>query len=435
MRASWLLAQVLLVVAAPGLSFAEPQAEQVAGHRNGFKFYSAALAAGLDVDSGNVNDAGSALEDTVLTFVPTALAYRNQSRRADLQFIYEPEIALSGTDTSLSAWNHVAALTYVRQATRNIGFQAGGSFLRTNDRNRQSNGLTFSPRGLYVEGRVSFAATYRYHDDTDFSVQVDSRLTQTTVPESVSASGSIDDRTSTFSARLSRKIGSMHQVVIGYGYLESAVLNPEDLPQGASAVARGQDTLNVNYTLDLRSGLQLTGSVGTIRLPQNVGSDQYTYSWLGRAQKNWSSLSIGGGYQRTLSGLFQLDSTAPADQIRDPLLSRSVAEVADVLVTGRLGSRVTINHRLGLSRTFVAGTDESFAAVSAFLQVGFDVADRISPYVNFSYWDQNGTRFIRPISRTRITAGLRFFWDSPRVRRVAGDQENVRSILPVRRTQ
>ncbi len=421
------------VAAASGLAWATPQAGQT-GHRSGFKLYSGALAAG--VDNGIITQEGTVVEDNVLAFVPMAIAYRSQSPRSDLQFAYEPEFDIFETHTELNAWNQAAAVRYSLEATRDVSLRTGGSFLYTHDRDRRSSGVALSPYGLYVEGNAYFSVDYRLKRETSVSVGANSRLTNTAVLDSTSASGSIETLTSSFTARLSRSFGSTHQVSIGYVHLVSTLLNPDDLAQGGNvADRRGQGVLNFGYTLSLSSGLRLAASGGAIRSPQDVGSDQYTYSMSGRVDKIWSSVTVGGGYSRSLAGLFQLDATDPADQIRDPLLSRNVAERVDFTLVGRFGRRLRIDHQIGLSRTRLQNSDERLEALYAGVYAGFVVADRLVPFVTFSYWDQNATEFGRPVSRTRVMAGLRFYWDSPSIIPASREHESVRSILPVRRVQ
>ena len=216
MRSLRLFSCALLVAAAPGLASALPQATQ-AEHRGGFKLYSGRLAAG--VDTGIVLDDGTNVEDNTLSFVPMAIAYRSQSPRSDLQLIYEPELNVFDTHSALNAWNHAAAVAYSLDVSRDFGLRAGGSFLRTYDRNRQTTGLALSPRALYVEGRTYFSILYRVNRDTSFSAGVNSSLTQTAATAS-SASGSIDQLTSSLTARLSQSFGSMHEVSVGYARLE-----------------------------------------------------------------------------------------------------------------------------------------------------------------------------------------------------------------------
>lgn len=433
MRSLRLFSCALLVAAAPGLASAMPQPRQ-AEHRRGFKLYSGSLAAG--VDRGIVLDDGTNIEDNTLTFIPMAIAYRSQSPRSDLQFIYEPAFDIFDTHTELNALNHAAAGAYSFNATRDFDFQASGSFLRTHDRNRQSSGLIISPYGLYIEGRAYVSIGYRLNRDTRVNTGVNSSLIQTASLASASASGSIDELISSFTASLARSFGSMHQVSVGYAHLVSTLLNSEDLPAGGNISAQqGQGALNIGYTLSVASGLRLAASAGAIRLPQEVGDDQYTYSWFGRLDKSWSSLTIGVRYERSLSGLLQLDAANPANQVRDPLLSRSVAEQAEITLSGQFGRRLRTDTQIGLFRTFLRSSDERLEAIYAGVSAEFVLAERVVPFVSFRYWDQNTTEFARPVLRRRIMAGLRFYWDSPGTIPALSGHESVRSILPGRRSR
>jgi hypothetical protein len=421
---SWTIAAVLV----PGAALAAPQTGQAG--EPGFKLYSARAAGGYD--TAIVTEDGR-VEDGVFIFVPAAIAYQNPTGRGNLQFIYEPEFEIFQTYSELNAWNQAAGLSYSLQATRDLGISAGGTFLYTHDRSRQTSGLALSRRGLYVEGRGYFSVSYRLGRDTSLSVGANSWLTRTQVEPQASLSTEVDEWRNTFSVGLTQTFATSHQLLLSYTRLEASILNTDDLPDENLGDRSGQDAVSAGYQLSVaRSGLRLGGTAGVIRLPREAGGDDYTYSFSASIDKTWSTFDVGGGYQRTLSGLFRLDPGNPADGIRDPLLNQGISESANFLVSGEIGRRLTINQQLSYSRTEVSALTEPIEALVWSASAGIVITERTVPFVNVMYWDQTASEDDLAFSRVRITAGLRFYWDAPAPGRPHYGFESIRSILPIR---
>jgi hypothetical protein len=406
--------------------FAGPQAGGTG--RSGFSLYSSRITAG--VDTAIVTEEGR-VEDGVFVFVPTAVAFQKPSPRSNLQFIYEPEIEIYQTRSDLNAINHAAAIAYSREPARRSGLRAGGSFLRTHDRSRQTSGLAVSPRGLYVEGRGYASLDHRLGPRTSIRLGAQSWLTRSQAPTFTDFSGELDEWRNSFTVGLGRALNEAHELSVAYTRFESSFLNAEELTGEDLDDRGGQDSLSGAYTATLvASGVRFGGSAGLIRLPRESG-DEYTYSLATHFDKAWSSFNFGVSYQRSLSGQLRFESDTPADVIRDPLLDDGVAQSANVTLGGEIGRRLTLSGQVSLSRTDVAGFETPLETFVVTTDVGLVLTDRLIPMINLMYWDQQAPQEVLTYSRTRITAGLRFFWDAPPSGRRM-NYENVRGILPIR---
>jgi len=423
---------VIAALALPGVALGAPQAA-TGEHEQGFRFYSSAVSAG--VDTGIVLDDGKQRQDNVFVLVPTALAYRNHSERGDLQLIYEPALELYQELSQLNNWNQAAAARYGLDASRSVHFETGGSFLKTDDRSRYGSTLTLEPRSPFTEGRVYGSLSYQWNRETQLSGRVDGWYTRTTF-SSLDVPEPIEQATGIASVSLSRSLGPLHQVSANYSHLETRVLNENVLPpEGQLLTQEGQDSVNGAYSLRLPSGLTFLASAGAIRLPQAGSEATYTYSLAGHVGKEFTAVRVGGGYQRSLSNLLLRDAQNPGDQFNDPRFNRSVADLVDFNVAGYLGRRVTLDYLMSWSRTDIVDSDETLDTFSSRFSFGVLVSNRILPAVNVWYWNRNETEFTPTASRTRVTASLRFFWDSTPRGRTQQDFEVVRSILPVQRVR
>lgn len=429
MRTARIITVMLLLLSLPQLGWAAPQGQQSGGTTPGFKMYSASFDAGYD--TGIVTTSGS-IEDYVLILVPFAVAYANPTPRGSFEFIYEPEVEIYQTETELNAWNQAAGLAYSYQLSRTLDVNTGGTFLYTHDRSRQSSSLSLAPRSLYIEGRAYLNFDYRFSRATRLRFGADNWLNRSEVPETTSASGEIDEWRNSFSVSMLRSIGSSQEISLAFTYFDANILNRADIPDPLFEDFGAQQTLDAGYSINWNSGWRISTSGGVIRLPSAISGDEYTYSFSGQIGKAWRAISVGGSYLRSLSGLLRLNDSENGDPIRDPLLNNGIAESFSFSIAGEVARRMTINQQVSLSRTDVAGAVDEIETLYGALTLGVVLTDRIVPHVRVLYWEQTSPDPTFSYTRTRITAGMRFYWDRPLVTRTRSQNEGVRSILPTR---
>ena len=94
-----------------------------------------------------------------------------------------------------------------------------------------------------------------------------------------------------------------------------------------------------------------------------------------------------------------------------------------------------LDYQMSWARTDIIDSDETLDTFSSRFSFGVLVSNRILPAVNVWYWNRNETEFTPTASRTRVTASVRFFWDSSPRGRTQQDYEVVRAILPVQRVR
>lgn len=429
MRRSLGLICVLLFAATLRVDFVVPLAQ---GDTRGFKLYSARVTGGFDTGIDTEVEGGDVVDESTLAIVPAALAYRNPAPRSTFEFIYEPEVEIFRHRSDLNDVNHAGAVAYERRVTPTLDFRTGGTVLRTHDRSRQSSGLAVTDRGLYFEGRGYLTFDYRFSRETRLRVDLTSWASRTEVAENVSTSGLVDEWSNSVGVGLARRFGRAHELSVDYTRLGTSVVNGEDLTNPEFVPSEAQDMINGGWQVTLLSGLRFGGSLGVIRNPAPQAEDEYTYAILGYAEKNWNTLTVGGSYRRSLSGLFRVDPTDSPDAFRDPLLNGGVADAIRFAMGGEIGRRVSIQQEVTLSRTDVPAADDRIESLFAGLSFGVALNDRIEPVLNILYWDQSSSVPTLDFSRTRITAGLRFYWDPLTSVRYGANREPARALLPTR---
>lgn len=420
------------VVALTSAVTPDASAQQTAPE-TGFRIYSSSFSSGYD--TGISSEDGSVVADTVFEIVPGALVYGTASATSGFQFIYEPEFEIFRTATELNAVNHAAAAGYRLEANRSLTVDFGGTFLRTDDRSRQTNGLTLVPRGTFLEGRVHGNVQYRASDRTSLQFGVDTTYSETPTFLNTSNSGTVDNLTSSLRAGVARQVGRRHSLSLSYTHLRTNLLNPEDLPEAEGLGDRGSETASAGYAFSTATGLRLSASFGVIRSPETPTNDVYTYAWSGRIGKSWDAASFGFGYARSLAALLRLEGASPADQIRDPLLSTSVSETIDLGFSGRFAGRVAVDQRAQWSRSEFATSDDLLETASAGITVAVRTGGRLAPFGSASYWRQAATAMLPEFSRTRISAGVRVYLGSSLSNARFANAEPARSLLPIGRIQ
>ncbi len=404
----WVLAFGVAIAVAFAIATPAAAAGQAAGTADGFYFGPTTGSFGFD--TGVSTQGFNPVSDNVISIVPSNIQYTKNYRSSTLTLSYEPRIEIYTELTELTALNHTATVRYNRSLSREWTLDLGGDFWRSKDASLQQQSISLNPRGTFMRGASTVGLTYQFNRQTSLFVRVLANYTQAptlTLTDLIS----VKQLATSALTGVTRTFARDNTLTVTYAYQRSEVLNPEEV-FGPTTIGRlqvaSQDTLNANYSRTTRGGLYFWLGAGLLRRRLEF-DNEFTYSLSGGVRKNWRNLALNGNYQRTLGGFLVFSGFTPAGQPIDPILQSRVTQRALLGARANLGRRVQIDADFSASRSKIADSRLEFVNAGATGVV--QVTDRIAPFASIFYLSQRFAANSPTFSRTRILAGLRFYWE------------------------